>query len=90
MSMAKSRLKKLFRRIVATVFYMLLAGLAAGYLVLRTSLPVIDGEISVTGLDAEIEILREANGVPHIYAATETDSYFGRSEEHTSELQSQA
>ena len=77
MPMAKSRFKKLFRRIVATVFYMLLAGLAAGYLVLRTSLPVIDGEIAVTGLDAEIEILREANGVPHIYAATETDSYFG-------------
>ena len=77
MPMAKSRLKKLFRRIVATAFYMLLAGLAVGYLVLRTSLPVIDGEISVTSLDAEIEILREANGVPHIYAATETDSYFG-------------
>ena len=75
--MAKKTLKQHFRRAVSVVFVLLLAGLAIGYLGLRTSLPTIDGEIALAGLDAEIEILREANGVPHIYAATEADAYFG-------------
>lgn len=75
--MAKNKIKKLFRRAVSVVFTLLLAGLVVGYGALRTSLPTIDGEIAVAGLDAEIEILREANGVPHIYAASEADAYFG-------------
>lgn len=75
--MAKGKLKKLFRRAVSVLFTVTMAGLVLGYLALRTSLPTIDGEIVLAGLDAEIEILREANGVPHIYAETEADAYFG-------------
>ena len=75
--MAKSKLKKLFRRAVSVVFTLLLLSLAAGYAALRTSLPTVDGEIALSGLDGKIEILREANGVPHIYAASRADAYFG-------------
>lgn len=75
--MAKSKLKKLLRRAVSVVFTLLLLSLAAGYLALRSSLPTMDGEIALSGLDGNIEILREANGVPHIYAASQADAYFG-------------
>ena len=75
--MAAKKLKQLFRRAVSVALVLLLASLAAGYMGLRTSLPTVDGEIALTGLDADIEILREANGVPHIYAASEADVYFG-------------
>ena len=75
--MAKNRFKKLFRRAVSVIFTLLMVSLALGYLALRTSLPTTDGEIVLAGPDAEIEILRDANGVPHIYAASEADVYFG-------------
>ena len=76
-AMARSKLKKLFRRAVSVLFTLTMVGLVAGYLALRTSLPTIDGDIAVAGLGAEVEILREANGVPHIYAASEAEAYFG-------------
>ena len=75
--MAKSKIKKLFRRAVSVVFTLLMVGLAIGYWALRTSLPMTDGEIVLAGLDSEIEILRDTNGVPHIYAASEAATYFG-------------
>src|SRR5260370_453428 len=49
---------------------------AAGFLWLRTSLPQIDGAIALAGLDREVEVLRDAHGVPHIFAATQEDAYF--------------
>jgi penicillin amidase len=49
---------------------------AAGFLWLRTSLPQIDGTITLAGLDKEVEVLRDEHGVPHIFAATANDAYF--------------
>jgi len=43
---------------------------------LRTSLPQIDGTISVPGLSASVEIVRDTNAVPHIFANTTEDAYF--------------
>ncbi len=57
----------------------LLAGtaLAVGYWALRSSLPNLEGRHAVAGLDSSIEIVRGAFGVPHIFAGTATDAYFG-------------
>jgi len=52
----------------------LLAG-GAGFW-LRLSLPQVDGTRAVPGLAAEVEVLRDANGVPHIRAASERDAMF--------------
>ncbi|WP_394831235.1 penicillin acylase family protein [Pendulispora rubella] len=41
------------------------------------SLPQVDGEVTLAGMSAPIEIVRDASAVPHIYAATERDAYFG-------------
>jgi penicillin amidase len=49
---------------------------AAGYAYLRQSLPQSEGEIQLTGLDGPVDILREANGIPHIFASSIADAHF--------------
>jgi penicillin amidase len=52
-------------------------GAAAGYVHLRRSLPVIDGELSVAGISSAVEIIRDADNIPHIFAASKLDAFFG-------------
>lgn len=56
-----------------------LALLAAGglYLWLTTSLPVTDGTLEINGPTAQVEILRDRRGIPHINAESAEDAYFG-------------
>jgi penicillin amidase len=46
------------------------------YAYLRSTLPEYDGEITVPGIKAPVEIMRDAYGMPHIYAQTDEDAYF--------------
>jgi penicillin amidase len=57
----------------------LLAAIAAagGWHYLRRSLPQIDGTTTVAGLSAPIEIIRDADAIPHIIAAGKLDGLFG-------------
>jgi penicillin G amidase len=48
--------------------------IGAGYFWLRTSLPAQNEEVTLAGLSAPVEILRDENWVPHIYARTEEDA----------------
>jgi len=41
-------------------------------------LPQIDGEISIPGLEGEVEVLRDPWGVPHIYAQELDDLFFAQ------------
>jgi penicillin amidase len=47
----------------------------AGWLWLRTSLPTTGGTVALDGARAAVEILRDKNGVPHIFAADAEDAY---------------
>ena len=49
---------------------------------LQQSLPKLDGEILVAGPNAPIEILRDVWGIPHIFATTPNDAYFGLGHVH--------
>ncbi len=65
-----------FRAIVA----LLVAGLLLGaglYYVAARSLPDYNADYSVQGIDAPIEIVRDTNAVPHIFAKTDADVLFG-------------
>ena len=44
--------------------------------------PRIDGRVAVSGLDGEVEIIRDRWGVPHIYASTERDLFFAQGFTH--------
>lgn len=64
--------KKIFIGIVVILF---LAGVYINHF-LHKGIPRHSGEVTLTGLGAEVEILRDASGIPHIYASREADAYF--------------
>ena len=66
----------LLKAFVALVAIVIVAAVAM-YLLARRSLPVVDGTTTVTGISAPVEIVRDADAVPHIFAATKLDAFFG-------------
>ncbi len=46
------------------------------FIYLRSSLPQMDGSIVLAGLNKPVEIIRDSNAVPHIFAETAEDAYF--------------
>ena len=68
---------KWLKRIVVGLFAVIFLVAAGGWWALRSSLPQTEGSVAVKGASGPIEIVREANGIPHISAKTELDAYFG-------------
>jgi len=50
--------------------------LAGGVLWLRTGLPDYDTTLRIEGLRAPVQVIRDENAVPHIFAGNEADAYF--------------
>lgn len=50
--------------------------LAAAWLWIGRSLPELDGEVRAAGIAAPAEVLRDADGVPHVFAKSERDAWF--------------
>src|SRR6266508_262660 len=69
------------RRFVLRAFALIAAlvtiAVIGTYLSMRRSLPMVDGTTSVTGISAPIDIVRDADAIPHIFAATKADGFFG-------------
>ena len=65
--------------IKALAAIVILAALVAGggYLYLRRSLPAASGTVHVGGLTATVDIVRDADDIPHIFATTKADALFG-------------
>ena len=69
-------MRRLLRIAIAIVVVIALA--AGGTILwLRGSLPTIEGTVELAGIDAPVEIIRDREGVPHIFAGTPEDAYFG-------------
>lgn len=49
---------------------------------LKASFPQIDGEIQVAGLQGQVDVYRDSNGIPHIYASNEHDLFFAQGYVH--------
>ena len=64
-------------RVLVGFLILLLVVLGGGYFYLRSSLPQIDGHITVEGLGAPVTITRDADGVPLITASNDADAAFG-------------
>ncbi len=69
-------LRLLFRLAVALVVVAVI--FAAGtFFYMRSSVPSYDGSRTVKGLTGPVQIIRDTNAVPHIFAKTLEDAYFG-------------
>ncbi|HXP32255.1 MAG TPA: penicillin acylase family protein [Stellaceae bacterium] len=67
---------KLQLRLLLGFGVIVLAVPAAGYLWLRTSLPLTAGQVTLPGLAAAARITRDSHGIPTIVAASEHDAAF--------------
>ncbi len=71
-----SKGKKIFKWAAGLVLVLIVSISVGVYVYLRSTLPEYNGEIIVTGVDGEIEIIRDSFGMPHIYASTDEDAAF--------------
>lgn len=62
--------------IAAVVGAALLAGMIIVPSLRRSGLPELNGEKAIAGLTADVKVIRDERGVPHIYASNEHDLYF--------------
>lgn len=53
-----------------------LIGLIWGYQHFIQSLPQISGEMELSGLSAPVDVVRDGNAIPHIYAKQDLDAFF--------------
>ena len=63
-------------RLSAVVFACIVLATGGIYFYLRLSLPKTDGEIRIAGISGPVEIMRDAYGIPHVYAASVEDANF--------------
>ena len=67
---------KLAARILLALVLVLLVAAAGAWAWLRGSLPQLDGTAAAKGLAAPAEIVRDGEGIPHIFAKSEADGWF--------------
>lgn len=64
-------------KLLVIVLLILAAAIVLGsYLYLRATLPEYDGQLTASGLNAPVDVIRDSCGVPHIFAQSEEDAYF--------------
>ncbi len=67
---------KVVRRIGWSLFAIAVLFVAALAAYRFEGMPQSDGELAVTGLGAPARVVRDANGIPHVFAASERDAFF--------------
>ena len=67
----------LLKRAFAALVLALVAVTAGAYLAARASQPQLEGEISLAGIDAEVTVERDVQGIPIIRASSRADLAFG-------------
>jgi len=68
---------KTLRRIGMAVVLILILLPSGTYIAVKSTLPKYEGTLSVTGTQGNVEVMRDAHGIPHIFADTKNDLAFG-------------
>ena len=63
-------------RLASLVVALIVIGVGLAYYLASRSLPEYDKELSVSGLTADVEIVRDNSAVPHIMALSDRDAFF--------------
>ncbi len=66
----------MFARIALALLVAISIAAGGAYAWLRTSLPTANGRIVVQGITAPVEVIRDARGVPSIFAVSESDAMY--------------
>lgn len=72
--MLTGRRRKIVAWIFAAIVLLPLLAIGGGYIWWSRSLPKLDGEIRLAGLDAGVRVIRDKHGVPHIFAGDLKDA----------------
>ncbi|PWR04082.1 penicillin acylase family protein [Meridianimarinicoccus roseus] len=64
-------------RLVTALLVVTGIGLGLAYYLVSRSLPDYDASYTVAGVTAPVRIVRDTAGVPHVFGATDEDSFFG-------------
>ena len=70
-------MRRLIGKALVAALGLVAVAVMAAYLYARQSLPAIDGSVTVAGLSASVEIVRDADAIPHIFASTKLDALYG-------------
>ncbi|MGH3372233.1 MAG: penicillin acylase family protein, partial [Nocardioidaceae bacterium] len=64
--------------VAAALTVLLVVVLVAAGTVVRRPLPDVDGAIEVPGLASEVSVVRDGNGIPHVYADNARDLFYAQ------------
>jgi penicillin amidase len=67
---------KIIAKALGFIVVLLVVVCAGAWLYLHESLPRLDGEVNVKGISAPVEVVRDKEGVPHIFARSDADGWF--------------
>ncbi len=70
------------RRILVGLLVLAVVIAGFGFFLVRRSFPQVDGVLEVACLERRVEVIRDFDGVPHIYAETEHDLFFAQGYVH--------
>ncbi len=62
----------------AVLVLTLVAGVVVGVVAVRRPYPTVSGEIAVPGLGADVEVIRDGDGIPQVYADTAQDLFYAQ------------
>lgn len=68
---------RVLRWVVVVALLLCVLSVGGGYFYLRRSLPQVSGVVKLAGLSAPVEVIRDKDAVPHIYARSKADAFFG-------------
>jgi penicillin amidase len=71
-------MRRLFRIVLVLVVLILVIVAAGGFFIVRASFPQTDGDLTVPGLEEQVDVYRDTNGIPHIYARNSHDLFFAQ------------
>jgi penicillin amidase len=68
---------RLLTRTAMVLAALIVVAAIAGYWYVRQSLPAFNGQLRVSGITAAIDIVRDSDAIPHIFASSKNDAMFG-------------
>jgi len=71
-------MRRFFKVVLVLVVLIVVIVAAGGFFIVRASFPQTDGELTVPGLKEPVDVYRDTNGIPHIYAQNSYDLFFAQ------------